>query len=95
MWPLFWTPGSRTKRIKRRLSKVYYGPSDWLVAHTTARGRRSFGFWTLTIAIIGTLVLIVFGLGSYVWFLWIAFLSVVALIPNVTAETPVEEEGGD
>lgn len=66
-------------------SQIFYGPADWLVAHTDARDRRAFGFWTLLIAIIGT---IFFGTSV----LWVAALSVLALVPNVTAETPVEGE---
>jgi hypothetical protein len=65
--------------------RVYYGPSDWLVEQTSARGRRAFGFWTLAAAIIGA-----FFFGSAV--LYVTILSVLALMPNLTAETPVEEE---
>jgi hypothetical protein len=67
------------------LRRVYYGPSDWLVDRTTARDRRAFGFWTLAFAIVGS-----FFFGRAV--LFVTILSVVALVPNVTAETPVEEE---
>lgn len=67
------------------ISKLYYGPADWLVAHTTARGRRAFGFWTLAIAVILTPF---FGRAV----LFVTLLSLVALIPNITSETPVEPE---
>jgi hypothetical protein len=67
------------------LRRVYYGPSDWLVDRTTARDRRSFGFWTLVAAIVGA-----FFFGSAV--LFVTVLSILALMPNLTAETPVEEE---
>lgn len=67
------------------LELLFHGPADWLVAHTDARDRRSFGFWTLVFAITGT-----FFFGTAV--LWVAILSVIALVPNITAETPVEEE---
>jgi hypothetical protein len=69
-------------------STVFYGPSDWLVDHTTARDRRSFGCWTLVIAIVGA---VFFGRAV----LYVTILSLLALMPNLTAETPVEEEGGD
>jgi hypothetical protein len=64
---------------------LWYGPSDWLVRHSTARDRRAFGFWTLILAV----------LGSVFWgraVLWVTLLSLLALIPNVTSETPVEGE---
>jgi hypothetical protein len=67
------------------LRVIYYGPSDWLVARTTARGRRSFGFWTLVLAVVGA-----FFFGSKV--LFVTVISLLALMPNLTAETPVEEE---
>ena len=67
------------------LSKIYHFPADWLVTHTTARDRRAFGFWTLVFSVLGTIFF-----GSAV--LWVSILSVVALIPNITAETPVEHE---
>lgn len=67
------------------MKALYYGPADWLVRHTTARGRRAFGFWTLVFAVAGTVVW-----GQAV--LWVSVLSVIALIPNVTSETPTEAE---
>ena len=72
-------------RFRRGAALVYYGPADWLVAHTSARGRRSFGFWNLVAAAVGT---VFFGAAVF----WVSVLSVVALVPNVTAETPVEGE---
>lgn len=68
------------------MSKLFYGPPDWLVEKFPARDRRAFGFWTAAIAMI---LLPVFG--SMVFY--VSILSVLALIPNFTAETPVEEEG--
>lgn len=44
-----------------------------------------FGFWTVVIALVTYPIF-----GKYV--LYVSALSVVALIPNFTAETPVEEE---
>lgn len=66
-------------------SRIYHAPADWIVSHTSARDRRAFGFWTVLFSTIGTLFF-----GHIV--LWVSILSVVALIPNITAETPVEHE---
>jgi len=44
-----------------------------------------FGFWVIIFAGIGTIFF-----GSQV--LWVSILSVVALIPNYSTETPVESE---
>jgi hypothetical protein len=65
--------------------RIIYGPPDWLVDKFDTRDRRAFGFWTLILAIIGS-----FFFGRAV--LWVTILSVVALIPNFSSETPVEEE---
>jgi hypothetical protein len=65
--------------------KIFYGPSNWLVKKFSAEQRRAFGFWVIIFATIGT---IFFGTSV----LWVAILSVIALIPNYTTETPVEEE---
>ncbi len=67
------------------MRRIFYGPADWLVAHTTAQGRRAFGFWTIVLAILGA---IFFGRAV----LYVTILSIVALIPNLSSETPVEEE---
>ena len=67
------------------ISKLYYGPGDWLVEHTTARGRRAFGFWNVLFA-----VLFAIPFGRQV--LYVTILSIIALIPNITSETPVEHE---
>jgi hypothetical protein len=67
------------------IKRVFYGPPDWLVTKFTARDRRAFGFWTLFLAAMGALF----------WgreILYVTILSVLALVPNFTAETPVEEE---
>jgi hypothetical protein len=63
----------------------WHAPGDWIVAHTTARDRRSFGFWTVVLAIVGA-----FFWGQAV--LYVTVLSIVALLPNITSETPVEHE---
>lgn len=67
------------------MRRFFYGPPDWIVTHTTAEDRRMFGFWTFVVSVtlapfLGTLVLFVTG------------LSLLALIPNFTAETPVEPQ---
>lgn len=66
----------------------FYGPPNWIVKHTTAEDRRMFGFWTFVISVA------MFPLfGDVV--LYVSALSLLALIPNFTAETPVEAEDGD
>jgi hypothetical protein len=67
------------------VSRVFYGPPDWLVTKFSARDRRAFGFWTVIVAA-GLTPL--FGRAV----LYVTILSVVALVPNFTAETPVEHE---
>jgi hypothetical protein len=70
---------------RRPLRRFYYWPSDWIVTATSARDRRAFGFWVLVGSIVGA-----FFWGSEV--LYVTILSVVALVPNLTSETPVEPE---
>jgi len=65
--------------------RVLYGPPNWLVSKFTSEDRRMFGFWTVVLAIVGAVFW-----GSEV--LYVTVLSVVALIPNFSSETPVEEE---
>lgn len=64
---------------------MFYGPPDWLVAKFSSRDRRAFGFWTLLLA----------AAGAVFWgreVLYVSVVSVLALVPNFSAETPVEEE---
>lgn len=68
------------------LSRLVFGPPDWIVHKFSSRDRRAFGFWTLVFAAIGAVFW-----GREV--LYVTILSVVALVPNFTSETPVEEEG--
>jgi hypothetical protein len=63
----------------------FYGPPDWLANKFSARGRRAFGFWTVICAATGA---VFFGRAV----LYVTVLSVIALIPNFTSETPVEQE---
>lgn len=67
------------------MSRVVYGPPDWLVDKFSSRDRRAFGFWTLAAA----------GVGAFFWggdVLYVTVLSVLALVPNFSTETPVETE---
>jgi hypothetical protein len=70
------------------LNKIIYGPPDWLVTKFSSRDRRAFGFWTLIIAAVAAIFF-----GRTV--LYVSIVSVLALIPNFSSETPVEEEDGD
>lgn len=65
--------------------RVVFGPPNWLVDKFSVEDRRAFGFWTLILAAVG----------SVFWgraVLWVTVLSVLALVPNFSSETPVEEE---
>ena len=67
------------------IKRVYFGPPDWLVGKFSSRSRRAFGFWTLLLA----------GIGAIFWgreVMYVTILSVLALVPNFSSETPVEEE---
>jgi hypothetical protein len=67
------------------MHRLLYGPPNWLVGKFSAEDRRMFGFWCLVFSTIGA---IFFGRDV----LYVSLLSVVALIPNFSSETPVEEE---
>lgn len=67
------------------MRRIVYGPSNYIVRRFSAEDRRAFGFWVIVFAIIGSPLF-----GSRVW--WVTVLSVVALVPNYTSETPVEHE---
>lgn len=67
------------------MSRLYYGPPDWLVDKFEQRDRRAFGFWTFVLACIGAIFF-----GREV--LYVTVLSLVALIPNFSSETPNEVE---
>jgi carbon starvation protein CstA len=74
---------------------LFYGPGDWLAGRTNARARRAFAAWVL-IACIFPGIPAWFLLRNQLWF--VGFMSIVALILAmwgvVSAETPVEDEGG-
>lgn len=63
----------------------FYGPPNWLVAKFSSEDRRMFGFWCVIVAAALTPF---FGRAV----LFVTVLSVIALIPNFSSETPVEEE---
>jgi hypothetical protein len=65
--------------------KFLYGPPNWLVNKFSSEDRRMFGFWTIILAIIGSVFF-----GGLVFY--VTILSIIALIPNFAAETPVETE---
>lgn len=67
------------------IARIIYGPPDWLVTKFSSRDRRAFGFWTLILAAFGAIFW-----GREV--LYVTILSVIALIPNFSSETPVETE---
>lgn len=67
------------------MRRALYGPPNWIVRRFSSEDRRMFGFWTFVLGALGS---IPFGRAV----LWVSFLSVVALIPNFTSETPVEQE---
>jgi hypothetical protein len=68
------------------ITRIVYGPPDWLVEKFDSRDRRAFGFWVIILSIIGAIFW-----GKEV--LYVTGLSILALIPNFTSETPVEKEG--
>ena len=67
------------------VGRIIYGPPDWLVDKFNSRDRRAFGFWTLILSAIGA-----FFWGREV--LYVTVLSILALVPNFSSETPVETE---
>lgn len=67
------------------LRPILYCPPKWIVSRFEQEDRMVFGFWTFVVAagltpVFGTKVL------------FVSILSVVALIPNFTSETPVTVE---
>jgi hypothetical protein len=67
------------------MRRAFYGPPNWLVTKFSAEDRRMFGFWCVVAAATGA-----FFFGDKV--LYVTILSVVALVPNFSTETPVEQE---
>lgn len=68
------------------IRRIIFGPPDWVVDKFDSRIRRAFGFWTFILGGIGS---VFFGRAVF----YVTILSVLALIPNFTSETPKEEEG--
>lgn len=71
--------------ISQILLRIYFGPPDWVVNKFNSHSRRAFGFWTFILA----------GIGTFFWgreVLYVTVISVLALVPNFAAETPVETE---
>jgi hypothetical protein len=67
------------------MRRFFYMPPNWLVTRFTSEDRRMFGFWNVLLAATGA---IFFGRAV----LYVTVLSVLALIPNFSTETPTEEE---
>jgi hypothetical protein len=65
--------------------RILYGPPNWLVTKFSSEDRRMFGFWTVVVA---ASLSPIFGRAV----LYVTILSVIALIPNFSSETPVEDE---
>lgn len=65
--------------------KFYFGPPNWVVSKWDSEHRRAFGFWVVVAATAAAPFL-----GSKV--LFVTVLSIFALIPNFTTETPTETE---
>lgn len=74
--------------MRGTIRKALYGPPNWIVQRFTSEDRRMFGFWTFVISV---LLFPVFG--NLVFY--VSGLSLLALIPNFTSETPVEVESSD
>jgi len=68
--------------------RFLYGPPNWVVAHFNSEDRRMFGFWTFVISVATFPIF-----GGVVFY--VSALSLLALIPNFSAETPVEVEAKD
>lgn len=63
-------------------------PPKWIVDKFDQEVRMTFGFWTLVISLIALPFF-----GRYVMF--VSILSILALVPNFTSETPVKVEDED
>jgi len=67
------------------IRRLLYGPPAWIVDHTSAEDRRTFGFWTFVLSVVTFPIF-----GRVV--LYVSTLSLLALIPNFVSETPKEDE---
>lgn len=79
--------------MKEFFTRIFYGPSDWYVRHTTQRQRTAINTWLLLVWIFPG-VLIWFILKDALWF--VGFMSIYAIwtghLGAASAETPVEQE---
>lgn len=77
----------------KHVSRIFYGPSDWFVEHTTRRQRAAINFWLLFVWLIPGL-LIWLWLRNALWF--VGLMSIYAIwvshFGGFSAETPVEHE---
>jgi hypothetical protein len=71
--------------VRRFARRIYVGPSNWIVARWSQEDRRAFGFWNIVFAAIFAVPF-----GGKVFY--VTVLSIFALFPNVTSETPTELE---
>ena len=78
-------PRAPARSLPILIKRIFYGPPNWLVTKFDSEDRRAFGFWTIVVSTIGA-----FFFGREV--LYVTVLSIVALFPNFTTETPVEAE---
>ena len=67
------------------MKRLYYGPPNWIAKRYSVEDRRAFAFWAFLAAAVGAIFF-----GGLVWY--VTALSVLALVSNFTAETPVESE---
>lgn len=74
------------------MSRILYGPGDWLGSRLTARQRRAVAMWVFLVYV-GTLPLRL-QFKNAVWMVWILseLAIMISLLTIVAAETPVEPE---
>lgn len=77
------------------MDRLLHGPGDWLGSRFTARQRRSIAAWVMILIVIT--IPMRYPFKGAVWMVWA--ISEVALVLAmwgvVSAETPVESEGGE
>lgn len=75
------------------MTRLFFGPSDWISDRSSARVRRAIGFW-LGVFFLGPVSLLSIPLRAELW--WLLTLSLAALVLScfaiTFAETPVETE---
>lgn len=79
--------------MRKRISKIFFAPSDWFVKKTSARSRQAINFWLLLLWLFPGFA-IWFVLKSALWF--VGFMSIYAIWTThwggFSAETPTEDE---